>query len=568
MAEPNETVSVRGAAEKLGATPKLTELLSGGEAVLAPLRERRKTEEERLTTLGGDIEKRKIESAVTSAQQEAQAKKERREEIERDPVYASFLEAQREAVDMAGKAFVPSRANAMELATVFALVNIAGFAMGSGGKRNAQAAMSGMNGMLEGYQKGRADIYKKEKDAFETNVKALKTKVDTLKTAVDEISRRADLTLSQKIDQIKIEALKRDADFVAKYVEKEGIVKTIKALDEQIANVNRVNDFVIKEKQLADRRIEEAKIRAEERQFQRRLAAETTRARMTVGKKQLMQGSDGKMYSYDPETQQFSPVALPAGVETVTKPGSKAGQNALTFASRVYGNIENSAADLKNIIALPATSQLPVLSGLLNVERDTALGSIQSLAARKITNAENRAFQQVSDQLGAALSRMEAQGLATGATKANIAAFNSLRPAAGDNAINMAIYLARVKQEIETGIRVHNKMPGATAEQKAATQLILQDLNQVVPFSVDDTLEVLRKSKKPLGDKMSQLVRQPTVADNLNITVSPQPSTAPQAAPATTNIEAERSSARAAIAAGKDEAAVRARFKQRTGQEL
>jgi hypothetical protein len=111
-------------------------------------------------------------------------------------------------------------------------------------------------------------------------------------------------------------------------------------------------------------------------------------------------------------------------------------------------------------------------------------------------------------------------------------------------------------------------MPGATAEQKAATQLILQDLNQVVPFSVDDTLEVLRKSKKPLGDKMSQLVRQPTVADNLNITVSPQPSTAPQAAPATTNIEAERSSARAAIAAGKDEAAVRARFKQRTGQEL
>jgi hypothetical protein len=142
---------------------------------------------------------------------------------------------------------------------------------------------------------------------------------------------------------------------------------------------------------------------------------------------------------------------------------------------------------------------------------------LESLVARKITNAENRAFQQVSDQLGAALSRMEAQGLASGATKANIASFNSLRPGAGDNAINMAIYLARVKQEIETGIKVHNKMPGATQEQKEATKLILDDLNNVVPFSVDDTLNVLKKSKKPLGEKMQKLVSQPQVANNLSI---------------------------------------------------
>jgi hypothetical protein len=253
--------------------------------------------------------------------------------------------------------------------------------------------------------------------------------------------------------------------------------------------------------------------------------------RVTVGKKQLMQGSNGKMYSFNPETNEFSPVALPAGVESVSKPGARAGQNALTFASRVYGNIENSAQDSKNIISLPATAQLPVLSGLLNVEKDTALKSIESMAARTITSPENRAFQQVSDQLGAALSRMEAQGLASGATKANVASFNSLRPAAGDNAVNMAIYLARVKQEIETGIKVLDKMPGATTEQKEAVKVILQDLNTFVPYSVQDALDVLKKNKKQLGDKMTQLVSQPTVADNLNIGVTQQSNQAQPATP-------------------------------------
>jgi len=140
------------------------------------------------------------------------------------------------------------------------------------------------------------------------------------------------------------------------------------------------------------------------------------------------------------------------------------------------------------------------------------------------------------------LSRLEAQGLASGATKANIAAFNSLRPAAGDNAINMAIYLARVKQEIETGIRVHNKMPGATPEQKAATQVILNGLNDVVPFTVEDTLDVLRKKKQPLSDKMGQLIQQRPVADSLNIGLQQPPTqaSAPSAQQQSTTVRKER----------------------------
>jgi hypothetical protein len=43
-----------------------------------------------------------------------------------------------------------------------------------------------MNGMLEGYQKGRADLYKKEQIEFDKNFKALQTKVATLEKALTE----------------------------------------------------------------------------------------------------------------------------------------------------------------------------------------------------------------------------------------------------------------------------------------------------------------------------------------------------------------------------------------------
>lgn len=543
-------------AKTLGATPDIADILQRRESIFGPVRKKRETAEKELSEFEGIKTQQDIKEKKFLAGEQAAGLEEKRKTIESAPEVQRLRDVESK-LEMESGAFVPTKETAGDMAQLFALINIAGFSMGAGGKQNAQAAMAGMNGMMEGYQKGRADLYKKEKDIFETNFKKLTQTQKLLRERISDISQMADLTLSERTAKAKMAALEMNADFVAKYIDKAGLPRTIETLKEQERDLDKAYEIVRREQ-------DKARERAEQRQFR----ADMARTRMTVGKKQLMQGNDGKMYSYDPETQQFSPVALPAGVESMAKPGGRAGQNALTFASRVYGNIENSAADLRNIIALPATSQLPILSGLLNVERDTALGSLQSMAARKITNAENRAFQQVSDQLGAALSRLEAQGLASGATKANIAAFNSLRPAAGDNAINMAIYLARVKQEIETGIKVHNKMPGATAEQKAATQVILDNLNNVVPFTVEDTLEVLRKSKNPLGDKMTRLIRQQPVADSLNLESSQQPAAATTGATPSVNVEAERSSARAAIAAGKDEAAVRARFKQRTGQEL
>jgi len=77
-------------------------------------------------------------------------------------------------------AFVPTKESAQDIATIFSLTGIIGMAIGGGAKDNAYAAMAGMNGMLEGYKRGRADIYKRERESFDKNLKALQTKVQTL----------------------------------------------------------------------------------------------------------------------------------------------------------------------------------------------------------------------------------------------------------------------------------------------------------------------------------------------------------------------------------------------------
>jgi len=148
------------------------------------------------------------------------------------------------------------------------------------------------------------------------------------------------------------------------------------------------------------------------------------------------------------------------------------------------------------------------------------LRNITAFAARKVTDKDQRAFEQIANSLDAALARLEAQGLANGSTRGAIASFSALKPREGDDAINMAIYLARVKQEIETGIKVHGEMPGATPGQKQNNLRNIERINKTVPFSVEDTLNVLKANRKPLGKKMEQLLTQPQIVPNT--TMPPQ----------------------------------------------
>lgn len=119
--------------------------------------------------------------------------------------------------------FIPTRDNAQSLAAIFMLTNIAGFAMGAGGKRNAQAAMSGMNGMLEGYQRGRQDLYRKEKDAFDTNIKQLKIRYDMLDRQLKDALETYKTDKQAGLRDAEIAYAQAGADFYKQYADKFGL---------------------------------------------------------------------------------------------------------------------------------------------------------------------------------------------------------------------------------------------------------------------------------------------------------------------------------------------------------
>lgn len=101
-------------------------------------------------------------------------------EVQAMPERTTLQQAREE---MSNMAFVPTKDNATDLAAMFSLINIVGMLVG---KSDAQRSMYAMNGMLEGYQKGRADLYKKEQIEFDKNFKAMQAKIATLEKALTE----------------------------------------------------------------------------------------------------------------------------------------------------------------------------------------------------------------------------------------------------------------------------------------------------------------------------------------------------------------------------------------------
>lgn len=168
------------------------------------------------------------QSNVTKAKGELEASERFAEDVKKLPVRASM----KEVVEKTATPFIPTQDNAQSLAAIFMLTNIAGFAMGAGGKRNAQAAMSAMNGMLEGYQKGRKDLYKKEKDIFDANMKQLKMRYDFLDREYQDSLQLLKTDKDAAFAKLNVAFAQTGADFLKENLERRGIARGYEAAKE------------------------------------------------------------------------------------------------------------------------------------------------------------------------------------------------------------------------------------------------------------------------------------------------------------------------------------------------
>lgn len=99
--------------------------------------------------------------------------------------------------EFANAAFAPTRDNAEDLAKLFSLIGVLGVAIGGRGRGAGLQAMTAMNGMLEGYRRGRGDLYKQQLGEFDRSLKAMQQQIATLE--------------KQYAEAVKLKALDREA---------------------------------------------------------------------------------------------------------------------------------------------------------------------------------------------------------------------------------------------------------------------------------------------------------------------------------------------------------------------
>lgn len=234
---------------------------------LYPAMQERRGEELRLRQSIADTESllagKEQEQKISGLEQKQSLQQVQATEL-RDLPERANLNLAREELNNA--AFVPTKENAQDIATIFSLVGIIGMAIGGGAKDNAYAAMSGMNGMLEGYKRGRADVYKRERDMFEKNLKALQTKVQSLQQELTEAIQLKQQDFKAGETAIEIALAKSGSDLLDLKRKKNGDM----AMLETLGQSNKDMDSLIKMsadqfKQAEDRKFREKELAQQER---------------------------------------------------------------------------------------------------------------------------------------------------------------------------------------------------------------------------------------------------------------------------------------------------------------
>lgn len=239
-----------------------------------------------------ELETKKAQNEAERAATQAKAKETATTELTaRQAEREKPIKEEKGSIDkqLMNASFEPSKENLESQVALFSLINVIGFAIGSGGKQNAQQAMSAMNGMLEGHQKGREDVFKQEKVKFDSNFKALQSKAtfleNELRHSLEEFTRD-----KRAADERAAAAFaEAGADFMKTYAEKNGLV----AAYERAKEIRKAADKAVTDEQTRQQRIQDkidAEARAEAQRViddRRRLAEREEFAKFAAGLKSL-----------------------------------------------------------------------------------------------------------------------------------------------------------------------------------------------------------------------------------------------------------------------------------------
>ena len=355
-------------------------------------------------------------------------------------------------------AFVPSKENSDDLATLFSLVSVIGMVVGGGGRQNAQQAMSAMNGMLEGHQKGRADLYRQELSTFEKNFKSMVQKHAEFRKEMEDAVKLASTDKEAAMTNAKLAATKAGSKIVSAMLDQGRLLESYKFVDESQAGVNKAVEA-------------EAKLRADA--AKEKAAQQRHRETMAQAERLAKIRAEGSGKTS----------ALLAG-----------------RAENIREAFAQAAADIVNITKFPKGTMLGSFAGLTGASADSMVGAIRNGIARGVTQKEQRMLEALLTGIEGHMAFALGGGYATSQSKARMDQYKAQLARAGDDPAQVPLMLARFRQEMNILADNFASKPGASPEMNEAVQNYNDQINVAVPYTVDDVLNAeLGTVKKDSG---------------------------------------------------------------------
>ena len=431
--------------------------------------------------------------------------------------------------------FVPSKENAQDLAALFSLVNVMGFLIGGAGKENAQAAMSAMNGMLEGHQKGRADLYKQELSEFDKNFKAMVQKHAEFRRKYEDAVKLAAVDKEAGVAQAELVAIEYGSNVVKAKAKKGDILGGLETINS------------------GQKLVEEAY------KYLEKIEAEQSRRQFELDKEK-----DRRRFELDMQKASFAHAEKVANARA----GAKAtAADRFGFGDIVAGASNEAAAAIRNLMGLPFEST----SGFFGGKQTNSLFTAPLDAfANTLTSESVQRYNTQSGKLGYNLAQLMSGGRAVRVS--DVDQMNKiLQIREGDTLETAASRIAEARQLAERTIEVRAKSPNTPEGLREVFKENLQTIKETVPFTVDDINKFVANRDKSITFAQALSKRYPTSESVPPSTSAVAPGGVGKRGGATgevDSIDAERSRAKAAIAKGAPEDAVKKRFKEKTGQEL
>ncbi len=436
------------------AQPKIPSSITGDAAKylkdVSPFLESERKAQAEKDIFEGEAKASEFTGKAKMGERMAEAYKAEKAAIEGSPEYANLRKAEDQLMNAE---FIPTQDNAKDLGGLFSLIGVVGWAIGGSGKENAIQAMTAMNGMLTGYQKGRADLYKREKDTFDTNLRALKIKADTLSTRLKQIAELAAIDTKAANQEAENLFYQNRADYFLKFKDKFGLGATIELAKNNVKAIDKAYEIMQKEKDRAE--------------------------------KEKVKGG----YTS----------ALLAG-----------------RAENIREAFVQAAKDLENVSRFPKNTVLGTFAGMTGLEGSNLITSLSRTFTRTISDTESRMMQQLVSGLETNLATALGGGYATSSAKYKIDQYKTQIPKKGDDGWVAATFLARIKQELNILADNFPTKPGATPEMSKAVIDANNIVNKVIPFTVEDITNAKFGTKETISQRSQSMVgKVPTLEEFL-----------------------------------------------------